>query len=109
MKTNHIKLYAEQNITEATLNSIGIATQSIRIDGRTGKWSMIATLCGDTIPTGSDERLAIFGLFEHDTYGDMTEYSICFFDWYSGDNDWKEIDGTYDDIFTALRDFDVIE
>lgn len=109
MKTHYIKLFAEQTLTENVFNYGGIVTQSIRIAGRAGKWSMISTICGKTNNMNGAVCIAIFGLFEHDTLGDATDYAVCYFDWYSGDNNWKEIDGTYDDLFTALRDFDVIE
>lgn len=106
--TQHINLFKHQDITEKVLNSAGIATQSIRFNTRRGKWSLITLLTGTT-GDQLTQSMAMFGLFEHDTLGDMTDFVVAYFDWYSSENIWRELDGTYDDLKTALFDLDIVE
>ena len=115
MKTEYIKLYDKQTVTLDNLREMDISIDSIRIDGRIGKWSAIDLLIGysESGNTGDNSlwsrSIAMFALFEHDYYGDMTDYVVAYFDYYSGDNIWKEIDGTFDDLHQALIDFECID
>lgn len=104
----YVKPFDHQDISEKVLNACGIETQSIRFDSREGKWSLVFLVTGTT-GDNLTQSLVMLALFEHDTYRDMTDYVLAYFDWYSGDNNWKEIDGTYDDIWTALYDAAIIE
>lgn len=108
IKSCYVKPFQSQDISEKVLNTCGIETQSIRFDSRRGKWSMVFFVTGTT-GDNLTQNLAIIGLFEHDTVRDMTDYVLAYFDWYSGDNVWKEIEGTYDDIWTAMYDASIIE
>lgn len=109
MESHYIKLCDEQHVTENTLNGVGIETQSILIAGRIGRWPMVSTICGETNDMNGGAYIAIFGLFEHNILGDETDYAVCYFDWYSGSNKWIEIDGTHDDLITALSDFGITD
>ena len=108
IKSHYLKLQGSQDISEQVLNDCGIETRSIRFASRYGKWSMIDIV---TAVTGDEVTisLAIFALFENVVLGDLTDYILAYFDWYSGDNCWKEIEGTYDDIRTALIDNEIVE
>lgn len=108
IKTRYVNIFDHQDIQEKVLNTCGIETQSISFTTRKGKWSMIDMLTGTT-GDNITQSIVLFGLFEHDALGDLTDLVLAYFDWYSGDNVWKEIDGTYDDIYTALYDADMIE
>lgn len=108
IQTCYVKLFDSQSISGHVLNSCGIETQSIRFASRRGKWSLIDIVTGTT----GDElthSMVLLALFEHDTLGDMTDYVLAYFDWYSGDNVWKGIEGTYDDLLTALIDNEIVE
>lgn len=116
MKTEYIKLYANQTVTLDQLREMDIAVDSVRFEGRVGKWSAIDLLTGysESVPTDGANPLyfrsfVMFALFEHDYYGDMTDFVVAYFDYYSGDNIWKEIDGTFDDLQQALIEFDCID
>lgn len=108
IESRYVKLFNEQKITSSQLNELGISTDSIRFDGRTDTWSlcfMVTGVTGDELT----QSLAIFALFENDYWGDMAGAVLAYFDYYSGDNVWKEIGTTYDDIFTALYDEGIVE
>lgn len=108
IKTRYVQLFPHQDISEKVLNTCGIETQSIRFSDRRGKWSLIHLVTGTT-GDNLTHNLVILALFEHDTLGDLTDYILAYFDWYSGDNCWKEIEGTCDDILTALIDNEIVE
>lgn len=107
-KTRYVKLFDDQDIDVNMLNAISIKTDSICFDDRSETWSAIDVVTGIT---GDEltQSLAIFALFENDYWGDETDYILAYFDWYSGDITWKEIDGTYDDIITALIENEIVE
>lgn len=104
----YFSVYENQTITEKDVNTIGIKTDGIHFEGRYGKWHMVDILTCHT-QEGDRDTMAIFGLFEHDYWGDATDYVLAWFDWFSNDCNWKEIGGTYDDIQTSLIDWDIIE
>ena len=102
--SDFIKLYPEpQLINRQSYVLMDIPVDSIKFDKRLYTWSAIDFMSGYN-QHGSIKHIALFALFENDVYGDCTDYILAFFDWYSGDNNWKEIAGTYDDILTALYD-----
>jgi len=108
IKTRYVNVFDEQRISEEVLNTVGIKTKSIRFSTRKGRWSMIDIVTGTT-GDNLTQSIVLFGLFEHDSLGDITDLVLAYFDWYSGDNVWKEIDGTFDDVYTALYDAGMIE
>ncbi len=107
MIQSHYFHFTKAQLTEQSLNDAGFQTQGIIFSGRTDTWSLID---GVTATNGNNVYtfLGIFGLFENDYWGDEAEHILAYFDYYSGDNTWKEIDGTYDDIITALVDNEII-
>lgn len=108
IQARYVSLFQHQDISQVSLNTAGIETQSISFSSRRGKWSMIDLVTGTT-GDNITQSLVIMALFEHDTLGDLTDYVLAFFDWYSGDNNWKEIEGTFDDILTSMYDASIIE
>lgn len=107
MIQSHYFHFPKKLLTEKNLVDAGIKTQGVTFSGRTETWSLIDIVTAINAPA-SITWLGIFGLFENDYWGDETDFILAYFDYYSGDNTWKEIDGTYDDIITALVDNEII-
>lgn len=111
VKSEYLKYPIFSNDTRV-LNELGVKTDSVKFSARYGKWSMIEYCTIISEFENCDVCMnycCVIGLFEHDTYGDMTDHVLAYYDVFSGDNCWKEIDGTYDDIRTALIDNEIVE
>ena len=115
VKSAHLR-YPIFSDDKAILTVNGIQTDAVRFSTRYGKWSVIdfCTIISESVENRGDwmkhtDYCCIIALFEHDTLGDMTDYVLAYYDVFSGDNCWKEIDGTYDDIRTALIDNEIVE
>lgn len=108
IESKRMRLYPHQTVTvDFMKESLHIPCDSLRFTERTGKWSAIDVVTAQS-RTENTVCIAIFALFENDYWGDETDYIVAYYDYYSGDNNWKEIDGTFDDLKTALFDIDII-
>ena len=108
IRSHYAKLYKYQTINGETYSMMGIETNSIKFDTRIGRWSAIDFRTG-YFHNGNNACIALFALFENDYYGDMTDYVLAYYDCYSTDERWREIEGTFDDIETALIDNECID
>lgn len=116
IKPTFIKLYENQSINAYTYRQMEIPIEGIKFPNRRGKWSAIDFLTGysECYHTGDinpvhNVCICLFALFEHDKLGDCTDYIVAYYDYFSGENTWKEIDGTFDDLQTALIDLEIVD
>ena len=108
IESKRMRLFPKQTVTVDFIeNDMNIPCESLKFPERIGKWSAVDVITAQS-RTESTVCIAIFALFENDFYGDETDYIVAYYDYYSGDNNWKEIDGTFDDLRTALWGMDII-
>lgn len=101
---------------ETHLYEAGFPTENVRFSTRYDLWSVIdfCTIISEVEENRNGwikrtDYSCIIALFENQTFGDMTDYVLAYYDVFSGDNVWKEIDGTYDDIRQALIDNGIVQ
>ena len=101
---------------ESHLYYFGIPTENVRFSTRADLWIVIdfCTIISESTENREEwvkdtDYCCIIGLFENQTFGDMTVYVLAYYDVFSGDNNWKEIAGTFDGIRLALIDNGIME